>query len=211
MTASGANLFDTSGTWPAPLWRDMRGITGGFGSTGGGDDRDGRYDRFEPDLEPEAGAFLAEQDVLVGRDHAVTHRLARLLFERRGVYDVTFGYNLARLNLDARHPEAGFRYAQDADEPAILLAAFTPTTEFCPQSDALTAGAFRAWNGEPDAHEYDLVRVRVAPMHQDAKSINERLRALETSFEETGQLRADIAPDGYDAEVPTERGSESPF
>jgi hypothetical protein len=134
-----------------------------------------------------------------------------VLFERRGVYDVTFGYNLARLNLDARHPEAGFRYARDAEDPAILRAAFTPTTRFCPQSDALTAGAFRAWNGESETHEYDLVRVRVAPMHQDARSINERLRALETTFEGTGQLRADVASRGYDAEVPTERGSESPF
>jgi hypothetical protein len=47
--------------------------------------------------------------VLVGDDHAAFHRLTRDIFEERGVHDATFGYNLARLNLDARHPDAGFR------------------------------------------------------------------------------------------------------
>jgi hypothetical protein len=133
---------------------------------------------------------------------------------------MTFGYNLARLNNDPRHPGAGYRYAvedldatdsldsdafdadaadRDAldtdavagDEPRVLRAEFTPTTAFCPQSDTLTRGTFRAWNGLVDRHEFDLVRVRVAPMHQRAVAINGELKQLETAFPETGEV-----PDG---------------
>ena len=163
-----------------------------------------RYDEFVPDHLPGNGPFLAGHDLLAGRDHAAFHRLSRDAFEERGVYDMTFGYNLARLNLDTRHPGAGFRYAveqrstsppsqtrEDArqtDDPAILRAEFTPTTEFCPQSDTLSLGAFRAWNGSPDRHEYDLVRVRVAPMHHQAVAINGKLTQLEERFRETGDL-----------------------
>jgi hypothetical protein len=148
------------------------------------------YDAFHPDIEPSPGAFLDGEDVLDGRDHALTHRLARQLFERRGVYDVTFGYNLARLNLDPRHPDAGFRYAVETADPTTLRAEFTPTTEFCPQSQALTRAAFRAWNGLDDRHEYDLVRVRVAEMHHRAVAINGQLQQLEERYLDTGDLEA---------------------
>lgn len=188
----------------------MRGITGGFGSDADGESV-GRYDRFDPALEPEPGSFLAGEDVLAGREHAATHRLACRLFERRGVYDVTFGYNLARLNLDPRHPDAGFRYARETDDPSGHRAEFTPTTEFCPQGDSLTAGAFRAWNGEAAAHGYDLVRVRVASMHHQAVAINGKLTQLEDTFVETGELRPDVAPTGCGDEVPDEAGYDAPF
>jgi hypothetical protein len=126
---------------------------------------------------PEPGPFLADAAVLTGDDHAAVHATARELFEERSVYDATFGYNLARLNLDRRHPDAGFRYAEEG--PSVLRAAFTPTTAFCPQGDSLAVGAFRAWNGLADRHGYDLVRVRVDPSHQRADRINGRLRRLE--------------------------------
>jgi hypothetical protein len=129
--------------------------------------------------------------VLTGREHLAVHRLARALFEERGVYDMTFGYNLARLNLDQRHPDAGFRYARDADDPSVLRAELTPTTAFCPQSDTLTIGSFRAFNGECDRHEYDIVTVRVDEMHQQSTSINGQLRQLEESFRETGAVADD--------------------
>lgn len=149
-----------------------------------------RYDEFVPDNVPEVGPFLAGHDVLDGRAHAAFHRLTHERFEDRGVYDMTFGYNLARLNLDPRHPGAGFRYARQNDDPTVLRAEFTPTTEFCPQSDTLCLGAFRAWNGAPESHEYDLVRVRVAPMHHQAVAINGKLTQLEEEFRESGDLAA---------------------
>lgn len=143
-------------------------------------------DQYVASTIPEPGAFLDGHDVLTGRDHVAFHRLTQAVFDERGVYDMTFGYNLARLNHDRRHPEAGFRYARASDQ--VLRAEFTPTTEFCPQSDTLTVGAFRAWNGCTDRHEYDLVSVRVAPMHQRSEGINDRLQRLETEFEETGEI-----------------------
>jgi len=146
-----------------------------------GDDTFDAYDEFAPDSLPEPGPFLADHDVLTGSDHLAFHRLAHSLFETRGVYDMTFGYNLARLNVDRRHPDAGFRYARENDEEGVLRAEFTPTTEFCPQSDTLTVGAMRALNGEADRHEYDLVRVRVAPMHHEATSINGKLEQQEAA------------------------------
>lgn len=69
---------------------------------------------------------------------------------------MTFGYNLAKLNRDTRHADAGYRYAVDADDPSVLRAEFSPTTEFCPQSDTLTKGSFRAWNALSDPHGDDL-------------------------------------------------------
>jgi hypothetical protein len=146
------------------------------------------YDAFVAANLPTPGPFLADHDVMTGRDHVAFHRLTRDLFENRGVYDMTFGYNLAKLNLDQRHPDAGFRYAREEDNPTVLRAEFTPTTEFCPQSDTLTTGAFRAWNGEDSRHEYERVRVRVAPMHQDAIAINGTLTQLEAEFSRTGEL-----------------------
>ncbi|WP_394328196.1 hypothetical protein [Natronorubrum texcoconense] len=146
------------------------------------------WDAFDLDHVPEPGPFLEGHAVLTGDEHAAFHRLTRALFEERGVYDATFGYNLARLNLDRRHPDAGFRYAVDADEPAVLRAEFTSTTEFCPAADALVKGAFRAWNGLASRHEYDLVRVRVHPSHQQADALDASLERLERSIRETGSI-----------------------
>ncbi|MFB6140980.1 MAG: hypothetical protein ABEJ26_11160 [Halosimplex sp.] len=167
---------------------------------GGSDEGFDAYDEFVPAHVPASGEFLADHDVLADRRHCAVHRLARELFEERAVYDMTFGYNLARLNADARHPDAGYRYAvedpgavddlptPDGDDVRVLRAEFTPTTAFCPQSDTLTRGSVRAWNGLADRHEFDLVRVRVAPMHQRATAINAVLRDLEATYVETGEL-----------------------
>jgi len=211
----------------------------GFSSFLGGDSEESfdEYDQFVPDHLPEPGDFLAGHDLLTGDDHVRFHETARDLFEERGVYDMTFGYNLARLNLDTRHPTAGFRYAEEVDgaegadsaaevgegeggtgpadaveevDGPVLRAEFTPTTEFCPQSDTLTLGAFRAFNGELQAHGYDLVRVRVDGMHHESASINGKLRQLEESFAETGEVRADVTADSCGEEVPSERGYGSP-
>ena len=152
-------------------------------------------DAFVAEHLPPPGPFLEGHDLLAGDDHVAVHRLARECFEERGVYDMTFGYNLARLNRDRRHPDAGYRYALEAADPAVLRAEFTPTTPFCPQSDTLTVGSFRAWNGLADRHDYDLVRVRVAPMHHASEEINEKLARLEERFVETGALREIADPD----------------
>jgi len=146
------------------------------------------YDEFDPDESPTPGEFLDGHEVLIDDEHKAFHRLSRAIFEDRGVYDMTFGYNLARLNLDTRHPSAGYRYAKESGDRAVLRAEFTPTTPFCPQSDTLTKGSFRAWNGLRDRHEYDLVRVRVDEMHHRSDEINETLEALEREFQETGTV-----------------------
>ena len=223
---------------------------------GGSDDTFDAYDEFVPDHVPAPGQFLTDHDVLTDERHLAFHRLARWLFEERAVYDMTFGYNLARLNGDQRHPGAGYRYAVEdpeqraaglddgalddaADPPVVdddarvLRAEFTPTTAFCPQSDTLTKGSFRAWNGLADRHEFAIVRVRVAPMHQRAVPINAALRELERTFVETGKLPApeaskqgvDNGGPGPDTELDADRvpggseggqgsgrdGSRSPF
>ncbi|WP_248897058.1 hypothetical protein [Haloplanus halobius] len=170
------------------------------------------YDSVCPAHLPAPGPFLGDHDVLTGRAHAAFHRLTRDRFEERTVYDVTFGYNLARLNLDTRHPDAGYRYAVQADDPAVLRAEFTPTTEFCPQSDTLAIASFRAWNADDAGHEFDLVRVRVAPMHGQSARINDRLAAMEQSVRETGDV-----PEGDDELVDAVEtagamdGSTAPF
>ncbi|WP_101297990.1 hypothetical protein [Halegenticoccus soli] len=179
----------------------------GFRSPFAGDDDAFDDDgSFEPDHLPRPGAFLDGHDVLVDGAHVDFHRLTRDLFEERGVYDMTFGYNLARLNLDRRHPNAGYRYAEEADDPATLRAEFTPTTPFCPQSRTLTVGSFRAWNGLRERHDYDLVRVRVAEMHHRHGSINEELDRLEAAFLETGTV-----PGETDSMDPSPTRSDSPF
>lgn len=162
----------------------MAGFPSPFGSEDGSL-FDG-YDEFAPDHLPGADDFLEDKDLLTGDEHLVFHRMTRELFEERKVYDMTFNYNLARLNLDTRHPGAGYRYAREVDDPSVLRAEFTPTTPFCPQTHTLTIGSFRAWNGLNDRHEYDLLRVRAAPMHHQSDAINEQLAALEEAFEETG-------------------------
>jgi hypothetical protein len=195
----------------------MVGIPSPFG---GSETAFDAYDEFVPGNVPPPGEFLDGHDVLAGRGHLAVHRLGRELFEERGVYDMTFGYNLARLNNDPRHPDAGYRYAvenPDAEDAVdadahdtgardgdaaglrVLRAEFTPTTAFCPQSDTLTRGTSRAWNGLSDRHEFALVRVRVAPMHQRSVAINGELKQLETAFLETGEVPADdgaAAPPG---------------
>jgi hypothetical protein len=188
------------------------------------DDTFDEYDEFVPEHLPKPGAFLDGHDVLVGDDHLELHDLTQDLFEERGVYDMTFGYNLARLNLDTRHPSAGYRYAAETDrgeageaeDHTVLRAEFTPTTEFCPQSDTLARGSFRAWNGLSDRHEYDLVRVRVDGMHHNSEEINEDMRKLEETFVETNSVTRvsdDLAGENPSASQRDDagRGPTSPF
>ena len=205
-------MFVSSHTGVATLPSGMS-LLSGFSRDGDGPEYDS-YDELVPEHVPDPGPFL-DGDVLTGREHAAFHRATRDLFERRGVVDMTFGYNLARLNLDRRHPESGFRYARETDSNGerVLRAEFTPTTEFCPQSDTLTLGAFRAWNGLDDYHEFDLVRVRVDPMHHQSATINGKLQQLETEYRETGEIPSSIAVSGSepDDEVPGESGFETPF
>jgi hypothetical protein len=196
----------------------------GFPSLGGDDD-DGLFDdyeTFDPDHIPEPNVFLEDHDVLTGEAHLEFHELTREVFEERKVYDMTFNYNLARLNLDTRHKNAGYRYAEEAGDDSVLRAEFTPTTPFCPQTHTLTKASFRAWNGLRDRHDYDLVKVRSDPMHHDADAVNEELEALEATFVETGEVDTDASTD-EDGDVgsnPMERamreedssrGSQAPF
>jgi hypothetical protein len=155
---------------------------------GGGDDDDlfGDFESFDPENIPEPGQFLEGHDVLTDDDHVAFHRITRDVFEERKVYDMTFNYNLARLNLDTRHQNAGYRYAEEAGDPSVLRAEFTPTTPFCPQTHTLTIGSFRAWNGLSDRHDYDLVRVRAAKMHHQSDAINDQLEEIERKYRETG-------------------------
>jgi hypothetical protein len=176
------NTFGTKDSWGGTHSPDMYGL----GSDS--DDALAPEGEFDPDVNPTPGTFLAGHDVLAGEDHVAFHETTRDLFEERGVYDMTFGYNLADLNLDTRHTEAGYRYAVDAEDPTVLRAEFTPTTPFCPQSHTLTIGSFRAWNGLRERHDFDLVRVRVDEMHQRHGAINEELADLEAEFQETGEL-----------------------
>jgi hypothetical protein len=192
-------------------------LLSGFSRDGDGPTYDS-YDEFVPEHVPEPGSFL-KGELLTGREHAAFHRMTRDLFERRGVIDMTFGYNLARLNLDQRHPNSGFRYARETgtDGERVLRAEFTPTTEFCPQSDTLTLGAFRAWNGLDDFHEYDLVRVRVDEMHHQSTSINGKLEQLETEYRETGEIPSEVTAgrsspdDEMTDEVDDDAGFDTPF
>ncbi|MFC7041890.1 hypothetical protein [Halonotius sp. GCM10025705] len=143
---------------------------------------------FVPENIPEPDSFLDGHDVLTGDTHVAFHTLTRELFEERGVYDMTFDYNLARLNLDPRHPNAGYRYAEDADESTVLRAEFTPTTPFCPQTHTLTIGSFRAWNGLGGRHDYECVRVRSHPMHHQSETINAKLAEIESVYRKTGEV-----------------------
>jgi hypothetical protein len=155
-----------------------------FGSTADAFDDEGS---FVPAHLPDPDPFLTDGpgEVLTDEAHVRVHDWSRDVFEARGVYDATFGYNLARLNDDTRHPDAGIRYARDGDE---LRAVFTPTTAFCPQAETLAVAAFRAWNGRADGAEtpappdgIDHVRVRVASLHRDHERIDARLRSLESA------------------------------
>lgn len=165
----------------------MRGFPSPFGGSDEDDDLFTDSDEFSPEHVPDPGKFLDGHDVLADDDHVAFHQVTEDVFEERGVYDMTFGYNLAQLNEDTRHPNAGYRYAEETDDSSILRAEFTPTTPFCPQVDTLTKGSFRAWNGLSESHDYDLVRVRVADMHHLSEEINRTLEELEQEFEEKEQ------------------------
>jgi hypothetical protein len=177
------------------------------------------YDEFVSDHNPMPDRFLERHDVVTGSDHIAFHRLTRKLFEERKVYDMTFNYNLARLNLDTRHKNAGYRYAvedqsaEDAidDESVyrVLHAEFTPTTPFCPQTHTLTIGSFRAWNGLTDYHEYDLVRVRPAPMHHQSEAISDQLAELEQKYLETGDVTAEPEDSAEVGSNPMERAMQN--
>ena len=178
------------------------------------------WDAFVPEHLPEPGPFLEGHDVLTGEAHVAFRATTREVFEARGVYDATFGYNLARLDLDTRHPDAGFRYASERrghsdrsgrDDPSTLRAEFTPTTRFCPQGDALAKGSFRAWNGLADEHDHDLVRVRVAPSHDEAERINAALARLEEAYLETGEVDTDPGVPSHPDDAGGSEGSNAPF
>ena len=129
---------------------------------------------------------------------------------------MTFGYNLARLNLDRRHPDAGYRYAEQRGERAVLRAEFTPTTEFCPQSDTLVRGSFRAWNGLSERHDYDQVRVRVrADGHHASDEINAEARDLEATLRNSETVPDTDSesgrPDPVSDDGAGDRGPRSPF
>ena len=166
------NMFGVSVTCVPPLGSAMALFKGEPDRSQGFDESD----EFVPDHLPDPGPALDDHEVLTGEDHVRVHRIARDVFEIRGVYDSTFGYNLAKLNLDHRHPNAGFRYGVTDD--GILVAEFTPTTPFCPQSSVLTTAAHRAWNGEREKHDFDSVEIRVDPMHQHSEAVNEKLQSL---------------------------------
>lgn len=187
---------------------------------GSGDDLFDEYDEFVPDHVPEPNVFLVDHDVLTGEKHLAFHEITRELFEERKVYDMTFNYNLARLNLDTRHENAGYRYAEESDDATVLRAEFTPTTPFCPQTHTLTKGSFRAWNGLSDRHDYDLVKVRADPMHHNADPINDELQHLEETYLETGDVDAVPDSDGVGSnpmerskqdEGPSRGGPQAPF
>jgi hypothetical protein len=201
----------------------MLGFGSPFGTTDANFDEVGE---FVPDHVPEPGPFLRDHRVLTDDEHVAFHETTRELFEERGVYDVTFDYNLAKLNRDRRHKDAGFRYAEEADAGTsddvdsaieddsvrVLRAEFTPTTEFCPQTATLTKGAFRAWNGLSDEHEYDLVRVRAAPLHHESEAVNETLRTLGSEFLHSDDTSSVCGPDAPESgtnrrESPDERTS----
>ncbi|TKX79105.1 hypothetical protein EXE53_17625 [Halorubrum sp. SD626R] len=137
-------------------------------------------DAFTPDHLPEPGPFVREHDVLAGARHATVHEHVTDAFEEHDVYDATFGYNLARLSLDPRHPDAGFRYAEAADngsDDVVLRVEFTPTTAFCPQAEPLAVGALRALRSTSEI-THDAVELRIAERADNADQINERLATL---------------------------------
>nr|WP_227738882.1 hypothetical protein [Halorientalis pallida] len=175
------------------------------------------YDAFVPERIPDPGTYL-DDHVLTGREHLAFHRQTRTLFHERGVYDTTFGYDLARLNLDVRHPDAGTgtrARAQsdgpDAGDSRVLVAEFTPTTEFCPQSTRLAKGSFPAWNGLAHRHEYDLLRVRIDEMHYESAVINEELRDHEKWYLESGTLPDQRGGTGDPGDGEYVEGPETPF
>ena len=212
------NMFGGSIRVVERLQSNMAKFPSPFGGNDGG--LFDEYDEFVPEHIPDVGPFLEGHNVLTDEGHSLFHELTEKLFEERGVYDMTFGYNLTRLNLDHRHPGAGYRYAEHNDDSTVLRAEFTPTTPFCPQSHTLTLGSFRAWNGLSDQHEYDLVRVRVHSMHHKSTAINEQREELEGKYLETGSVMmvhersGDIGSNPMERAMREEdpsRGPQAPF
>jgi metal-sulfur cluster biosynthetic enzyme len=154
------------------------------------------YDEFVPSHLPEPGARLTEHEVLESEEHVEIHRTVRDIFEEQGVYDTTFGYNLAKLNLDLRHPDAGLRYA--IENETMLHVEFTPTTAFCPQGNVLTTAASRALNDLVDSLKFERVVVRIADRHQNSEAINADLKADPTD----GDLQSDDSPADGDSNLP---------
>lgn len=157
------------------------------------------WDVFVPEHLPAPGPHLDGHDVLTGRAHVELHQRVRDVFERRGVYDAAYGYNLARLNLDRRYPEAGLRYAVAAGDEDCLRVAFTPTTAVCPETASLAPAILRATTEEEIG--YGRVRVRVTPRYQYADRVNEALRKLEAVADERGSLPAPSALDEVVSDV----------
>jgi hypothetical protein len=143
-------------------------------------------DAFVPQHLPDPGPALADADVLTGEAHLAVHATVRGVFEERGVEDLSIGYNLADLNRDRRHPDAGLRYGTAAGGDR-LWAELTPATAFCPGAHAVARGAFRALNAERERLDVERVRVRVRE-HLRADAIDEGLAALDAAFRETGTL-----------------------
>lgn len=152
------------------------------------------WDEYRPDTLPAPGAHLDGHDVLTGERHLELHRSVRDVFERRGVYDAAYGYNLARLNLDTRFPDAGLRYAVEerpaSPEQEVLRVAFTPTSAVCPETVSLAPGILRALTAEAGDVGSDRVRVRVTGRYQHADRLNAVLRDLEQVAQERGSVPA---------------------
>lgn len=165
------------------------------------------YSEFKPANLPDPGPFLQNQIILTNDTHVKFHRITKQIFEAKELYDMSFGYNLARLNLDRRHPDAGYRYAEESDDQRVLRVEFTPKTQFCPQTNTISSGSFRAWNSMSKYHPYDLIRIRVSDIHYHADEINESLRQQEERYKERWNP---LGERGSDEGNPQQR-SESPF
>ncbi|MFB6283324.1 MAG: hypothetical protein ABEK59_05230 [Halobacteria archaeon] len=143
-------------------------------------------ERYEPEYLPEPSDVLEGYQVLTGEEHTGLHSVIRGIFEERKVYDMTFNYNLARLNLDTRHPRAGLRYAEK-DENTVLIE-FTPTTEFCPQAETLAKAVFVSTNDLSEKHGYELVEVRVRN-HEKSVAINRLLTEKLDRYRKEGSIK----------------------
>ncbi len=155
-----------------------------------GADGEGSFDdpgTFVSDHVPEPGDFLEGHDVLEGEDHVAFHDITRELFEERGVYDATFGYNLARLNLDRRHPEAGYRYTVDTDDP--------------------TAQSERSSAPRRSSVRRLMARQGLVPRLErpQSESLNETLEPLELQYRELGDVPTDLDGQGSSTGL-TDRG-----
>jgi hypothetical protein len=177
------------------------------------------YDELVPNHNPVLDRILEGHDVLAGSNHIAFHPLTRELFEERKVYDITFNYYLARLNLNTRHKNGGYPYAvedrdakdaiDDESVDRVLREEFTPTTPFSPPTHTLTIGSFRAWNGLSERHEYDLVRVQYSRIHHQSEAISDQLAELEQPYLETGDVTAEPETSAEVRSNPMERAMQN--